>query len=121
MKARKGEREKSSGSSPVGEVPTRRKSKKGPVSKPAGGVPIRTVSQDGDDEEEDLFEKLGPLPDEDPLLRSGHRGPEPGLEDAAEYEPSDPGNSGPAPELPPVSDAPQSVSVPPRGETLEPR
>ena len=108
IKAKKGEPEKSIGSSPFGEVPTRRKSKKGPASKPAGGVPVRAVPQDGD-EEEDPFKDLGLLPAEDPPPRSGQRGPEPGLEDAAEYEPSDPGESGPVPEAPPISDAPQSV------------
>ena len=41
------------------------------------------------------------------------------MEDAAEYEPSDLGDSGPAPEAPHPSNAPQSV--PPGGEALEPR
>ena len=58
-------------------------------------------------------------PDDDPPPRSGPRVPEPGMEDAAEYEPSDLGGSGPAPEAPHPSDAPQSV--PPGGEALEPR
>ena len=62
IKAKKGEPEKSSGSSPLGEVPATRKSKKGPISKPAGGVPVRAVPQDGDDEEEDPFKDLGLLP-----------------------------------------------------------
>ena len=101
IKARKGEPEKSSG-----------KSKKGPTSKPAGGV------QDGDDEE-DPFKDLDLLPAEGPPPRSGPRAPEPGMEDAVEYEPSDLGASGPAPEAPHPSDAPQSV--PPGGEALEPR
>ena len=112
IKAKKGESEKSSGSSPLGEVSATRKSKKGPISKPAGGVPFRTVPQDGDDEE-DPFKNLGLLPAEDPPPRSGPAGPEPGMEDAAEYEPSEHGNSGPIPE------APQSVL--PGGEALEPR
>ena len=68
---------------------------------------------------EDPFKDLGLQPAEDPPPRSGQRGPEPGLEDAAEYEPSDPGESGPVPEAPPISDVPQSV--PPGGEALEPR
>ena len=63
IKAKKGEPEKSSGSSPLGEVPATRKSKKGPISKPAGGVPVRAVPQDGD-EEEDPFKDLGLLPAE---------------------------------------------------------
>ena len=112
IKAKKGEPEKSSGSSPLGEVPATRKSKKGPISKPAGGVPFRTVPQDGDDEE-DPFKDLGLLPAEDPPPRSGPAGPEPGMEDAAEYEPSEHGNSGPIPETP--------QSVPSGGEALEPR
>ena len=95
LKAKKGEPEKSSGSSPVGEVPATRKSQKGPISKPAGGVPVRAVPQDGD-EEEDPFKDLGLLPAEDPPPRSGSRVPEPGMEDAVEYEPSDLGDSGPA-------------------------
>ena len=99
IKANKGASEKSIGSSPFGEVPTRKKSKKGLTSKPVGGVPVRAVPQDGD-EEEDPFKDLGLLPAEDPPPRSGQRGPEPGLEDAAEYEPSDPGESGPVPEAP---------------------
>ena len=99
IKAKKGEPEKSSGSSPLGEVPTTRKSRKGPISKPAGGVPFRTVPQDGDDEE-DPFKDLGLLPAEDPPPRSGPTGPEPGMEDAADYEPSEHGNSGPIPEAP---------------------
>ena len=118
IKAKKGEPAKPSGSSPLGEVPTTRKSKKGPISKPAGSDPVGAVPQDGD-EEEDPFKDLGLLPAEDPPPRSGQRGPEPGMEDAAEYEPSDPGDSGLVPEAPPVSDAPQSV--PPGGEALEPR
>ena len=96
----------------------RRKSKKGPISKPAGGVPFRAVPQDGD-EEEDPFKDLGLLPAEDVPPGSGSPAPEPGVEDAAEYEPSDLGDSGPAPEAPHSSDAPQSV--PPGGEALEPR
>ena len=108
MKAKKGEPEKSSGSSPLGEVPATRKSKKGPISKPAGGVPVRAVPQDGD-EEEDPFKDLGGLPAEDPPPRSAPKVPEAGMEDAAEYEPSDLGDSGPAPEAPHLSDAPQSV------------
>ena len=112
IKAKKGEPEKSSGSSPLGEVPATRKSKKGPISKPAGGVPFRTVPQDGDNEE-DPFKDLGLLPAEDPPPRSGPVGPEPGMEDAAEYEPSEHGNSGPIPEAP--------QPVPPGGEALEPR
>ena len=115
---RRGKPEKSSGSSPLGEVPTTRKSKKGPISKPAGGVPFRAVPQDGDDEE-DPFKDLDLLPAEGPPPRSGPIAPEPGMEDAAEYEPSNLGDSGPAPEAPHPSDAPQSV--PPGGEALEPR
>ena len=119
IKAKKGEPVKASGrSSPLGEVPVRRKSKKGPISKPAGGVPFRAVRQDGDDEE-DPFKDLGLLPAEDVPPGSGSPVPEPGMEDAAEYEPSDLGDSGPAPEAPHSSDAPQSV--PPGGEALEPR
>ena len=118
IKAKKGEPVKASGSSPLGEVPVRRKSKKGPISKPAGGVPFRAVPQDGD-EEEDPFKDLGLLPAEDVPPGSGSPVPEPGVEDAAEYEPSDLGDSGPAPEAPHSSDAPQSV--PPGGEALEPR
>ena len=118
IKAKKGEPVKASGSSPLGEVPVRRKSKKGPISKPAGGVPFRAVPQDGDDEE-DPFKDLGLLPAEDVPPGSGSPVPEPGMEDAAEYEPSDLGDSGPAPEAPHSSDAPQSV--PPGGEALEPR
>ena len=87
------------------------------MNEPAGGVPVRAVPQDGDDE--DPFKDLGLLPAEDPPPRSGPRVPEPGMEDAAEYEPSDLGDSGPAPEAPQLSDAPQSV--PPGGEALEPR
>ena len=117
IKAKKGEPVKASGSSPLGEVPVRRKSKKGPISKPAGGVPFRAVPQDGD--EEDPFKDLGLLPAEDVPPGSGSPAPEPGVEDAAEYEPSDLGDSGPAPEAPHSSDAPQSV--PPGGEALEPR
>ena len=116
--AKKGEPVKASGSSPLGEAPARRKSKKGPISKPAGGVPFRAVPQDGDDEE-DPFKDLGLLPAEDVPPGSGSPVPEPGVEDAAEYEPSDLGDSGPAPEPPHTSDAPQSV--PPGGEALEPR
>ena len=112
IKARQGEPEKSSGSSPLGEAPTTRKSKKGPISKPAGGVAVRAVPQDGDDEE-DPFKDLDLLPAEGPPPRSGPRVPEPGMEDAAEYEPSELGDSGP------VSEAPQSV--PPGGEALGPR
>ena len=118
IKAKKGEPEKSSGSSPLGEVPATRKSKKGPISKPAGGIPVRAVPQNGNDEE-DPFKDLRLLPAEDPPPRSGPRVPEPGMEDAAEYEPSDLGDSGPAPEAPHLSDAPQSL--PPGGEALEPR
>ena len=118
IKAKKGEPVKASGSSPLGEVPVRRKSKKGPISKPAGGVPFRAVPQDGDDEE-DPFKDLGLLPAEDVPPGSGSPVPEPGMEDAAEYEPSDLGDSGPVPEAPHSSDAPQSV--PPGGEALEPR
>ena len=118
IKAKKGEPVKASGSSALGEVPATRKSKKGPISKPAGGVPVRAVPQDGDDEE-DPFKDLGLLPAGDPPPRSGPRVPEPGMEDAAEYEPSDLGDSGPVPEAPHSSDAPQSV--PPGGEALEPR
>ena len=118
IKAKKGEPVKASGSSPLGEVPVRRKSKKGPISKPAGGVPFRAVFQDGDDEE-DPFKDLGLLPAEDIPPGSGSPVPEPGMEDAAEYEPSDLGDSGPAPEAPHSSDAPQSV--PSGGEALEPR
>ena len=81
IRARKGEPEKSSGSFPLGEVPTTRKSKKGPISKPAGGVPVRAVPQDGDDEE-DPFKDLDLLPAEVPPPRSGPRAPEPGMEDA---------------------------------------
>ena len=73
---------------------------------------LGAVPQDGG-EEEDPFKDLGLLPAEDPPPRSGQRVPEPGLEDAAEYEPSDPGESGPVPEAPPISDVPQSV--PPGG------
>ena len=118
IKAPKGEPSKSSGGSPLGEVPTRRKSKKGPISKPVISDPVRAVPQDGDDEE-DPFKDLGLLPANDPPPRSGPRQPEPGMEDVAEYEPSDPGESGQVPEAPPASDAAQSV--PPGGETLEPR
>ena len=118
IKAKKGEPVKASGSSPLGEVSVRRKSKKGPISKPAGGVPFRTVPQDGDDEE-DPFKDLGLLLAEDVPPGSGSPVPEPGMEDAAEYEPSDLGDSGPAPEAPHSSDAPQSV--PPGDEALEPR
>ena len=74
IKARKGEPEKSSGSSPLGKVPTTRKSKKGPISKPAGCV--RAVPQDGDDEE-DPFKDLDLLPAEGPPPRSGPIAPEP--------------------------------------------
>ena len=107
IKAKKGEPEKSSGSSPLGEVPTTRKSNKGPISKPAQGVPFRAVPQDGDDEE-DPFKDLNLLPAEGPPPRSGPIGPEPGMEDAADYEPSQHGNSGPIPEAP--------QSVPPGGK-----
>ena len=114
----KGEPAKSSGSSPLKEVPTRIKSEKGPISKPVRSDPVRAVPQDGDDEE-DPFKDLGLLPANDPLSGSGPRLPEPGMQDAAEYEPSDLGESGQVPEAPPASDAPQSV--PPGGEALEPR
>ena len=70
IRANKGASEKSIGSSPFGEVPTRKKSKKGLTSKPVGGVPVRAVPQDGD-EEEDPFKDLGLLPAEDPPPRSG--------------------------------------------------
>ena len=102
----------------MGEAPATRKSEKGPIFKPAGGVPDRAVPQDGD-YEEDPFKDLGLLPAEDPPPRSGPRLPEPGMEDAAECELSDLGDSGPAPEAPHLSDAPQSV--PPGGKALEPR
>ena len=118
IKAKKGEPVKASGSSPLGEVPVTRKSKKGPISKPAGGVPVRAIPQDGADEE-DPFKDLGLLPAEDAPPGSGPRVPEPGMEDAAEYEPSDLGDSGPVPEAPHSSDVPQSV--PPGSEALEPR
>ena len=118
IKAKKGEPVKASGSSPLGEVPVTRKSKKGPISKPAGGVPVRAIPQDGADEE-DPFKDLGLLPAEDAPPGSSPRVPEPGMEDAAEYEPSDLGDSGPVPEAPHSSDVPQSV--PPGGEALEPR
>ena len=109
IKAPKKEPSKSSGGSPLGEVPTRRKSKKGPISKPVISDPVRAVPQDGD-HEEDPFKDLGLLPANDPPPGSGPRQPEPGMEDAAEYEPSDPGGSGQAPQ-----------SAPPGGEALEPR
>ena len=96
IKAKKGEPVKASGSSPLGEVPVTRKSKKGPISKPAGGVPVRAIPQDGADEE-DPFKDLGLLPAEDAPPGSGPRVPEPGMEDAAEYEPSDLGDSPEAP------------------------
>ena len=118
IKTPKGEPVKSSGGSPLGEVPTRRKSKKGPISKPVRSDPVRAVPQDGDDEE-DPFKDLGLLPADAPPSGSGPRQPEPGMEDAAEYEPSDPGESGQVPEAPPALVAPQSV--PPGGEALEPR
>ena len=51
IKAPKKEPAKSSGSSSLGEVPMRRKSKKGPISKPVRSDPVRVVPQDGDDEE----------------------------------------------------------------------
>ena len=65
IKAPKGEPAKSSGSSPLREVPTRRKSKKGPISKPVISDPVRAVPQDGDDEE-DPFKDLDLLPAEGP-------------------------------------------------------
>ena len=104
--------------SPLGEVPTRRKSKKGPISKPVRSDTVRAAPQDGDDEE-DPFKDLGLLPADAPPSGSGPRPSEPGMEDAAEYEPSDPGESGQVPEAPLASDAPQSV--PRGGEALEPR
>ena len=94
----------------MGEVPTTRKSKKGPISKPAEGVPFRAVPQNGDDEE-DSFKNLDLLPAEGPPPRSGPIAPEPGMEDVVEYEPSEHGDSGPIPD-------PQSVPL--EGEALEP-
>ena len=122
IKAPKGESAKSRGSSllrevpMLGEVSMRRKSKKDPISSPRRSNHIRTISQDGDDEE-DLFKNLEFLPVDDPLSGSGPRLPESGIEDIAEYKSSDPGESGPAPEIPPASDA--SQSMPPGDEALE--
>ena len=114
---RRGEPEKSIGSSPFGEGTQQERSPRKvlPPSLQEASL-LGRLPQDGD-EEEDPFKGLGLLPAEDPPPRSGQRGPEPGLEDAAEYEPSDPGESGPVPEAPPISDVPQSV--PPGGEALE--